>query len=54
LLNAKLTLLTLANLLIATSVVAKKTMLAKLIADKRETYKLMYQAYKDDNLRIST
>jgi hypothetical protein len=42
LLNAKLILLTLAELLIATFVVAKKTILVELIADKRETYKLLY------------
>ena len=42
LLNAKLILLTLAKLLIATSIVAKKTILVELIADKRETYKLLY------------
>ena len=53
-LNAKPTLLTLADPLTATSVVAKKTTLAKLTANKRETYKLIYQAYKDNNLKIST
>jgi hypothetical protein len=42
LLIAELTLLTLVELLIATFVVAKKTMLVKLIADERETYKLLY------------
>jgi hypothetical protein len=42
LLNAELTLLTLADLPIATFVVAEKTTLAKLTADKRETYKLIY------------
>jgi hypothetical protein len=52
-LNAKPTLLTLADQLIATSIVAKKTTLAKLTANKRETYKLIYQAYKDNNLKIS-
>jgi hypothetical protein len=54
LLIAEPTLLTLAELLIATFVVAEKTTLVKLTADKRETYKLLYQAYKDDNLKIST
>ena len=53
-LNAEPTLLTLAKPLIATFVVAKKTTLVELTADERETYKLLYQAYKDDNLRIST
>jgi hypothetical protein len=42
LLNAEPILLTLAELLIAAFVVAKKTMLVKLIADERETYKLLY------------
>ena len=41
-LNAKPTLLTLADQLIATSIVAKKTTLAKLTANKRDTYKLLY------------
>jgi hypothetical protein len=36
------TLLTLAELLIATFVVAKKITLVKLTADERETYKLLY------------
>ena len=53
-LDAEPTLLTLAKLLIAIFVVTKKTTLVKLTADKRETYKLLYQAYKDNNLRIST
>jgi hypothetical protein len=44
LLNAEPTLLTLADPPIATSVVTKKTTLAKLTADERETYKLIYQA----------
>ena len=52
-LNTKPTLLTLADPLTAISIVAKKTMLAKLTANERETYKLIYQAYKDNNLRIS-
>ena len=39
---AKLTLLTLIKLLIATFVVAKKTTLVKLIANKRDAYKLLY------------
>jgi hypothetical protein len=39
---------------LATSVVAEKTTLVELTADERETHKLLYQAYKDDNLRIST
>jgi hypothetical protein len=42
LLIAKPTLFTLANLLIAISIVTKKTILAKLIANKKETYKLIY------------
>jgi histidine ammonia-lyase len=45
-LNAKPTLLALADPLTATFIVAKKTTLAKLTANKRETY-------KDNNLRIS-
>ena len=53
-LNTKPTLLTLADPLTAISIVAKKTMLAKLTANERETYKLIYQAYKDNNLKIST
>jgi hypothetical protein len=53
-LNAEPTLPTLADPPTATSIVAEKTTLAELTADERETYKLMYQAYKDDNLRIST
>jgi hypothetical protein len=53
-LDAEPTLPTLVEPLIATSVVAKKTTLVELTADERETYKLLYQAYKDDNLRIST
>ena len=44
LLTAELTLLTLADPPIATSVAAEKTMLVKLIAKERETYKLLYQA----------
>ena len=36
------TLLTLAELLIAISVVAKKTTLVELTADKRDAYKLLY------------
>ena len=51
---AEPTLLTLAELLIATSVVAEKTTLVKLTADERDAYKLLYQNYRDDNLRIST
>jgi hypothetical protein len=39
---AKLTLPTLAEPLIAISVVAKKTMLVKLIANERDAYKLLY------------
>jgi hypothetical protein len=39
---AKPTLLTLAKPLIATSVVAKKTMLVELTANKRDAYKLLY------------
>jgi len=39
---AELTLLTLAKLLIAIFVVAKKTTLVKLIANKRDAYKLLY------------
>jgi hypothetical protein len=42
LLTAELTLLTLAEPLIATSVVAKKITLVELTADERETYKLLY------------
>ena len=53
-LDAEPTLLTLVEPLIATSIVAEKTTLVKLTADERETYKLLYQAYKDNNLRIST
>ena len=53
-LDAELTLLTLVDSLIAIFIVAKKTTLVELTADERETYKLLYQAYKDDNLRIST
>jgi len=41
-LDAEPTLLTLAEPLIATSVVAKKTTLVELTADERETYKLLY------------
>jgi hypothetical protein len=41
-LDAEPTLLTLAELLIATSVVAKKITLVELTADERETYKLLY------------
>jgi hypothetical protein len=50
---AELTLLTLAKPLIATSIVAKKTTLVELTADERDAYKLLYQNYRDDNLRIS-
>jgi len=39
---AEPTLLTLAELLIATSVVAEKTTLVKLTADERDAYKLLY------------
>ena len=53
-LDTEPTLPTLAKPPIATSVIAKKTTLVELTADERETYKLLYQAYKDDNLRIST
>jgi hypothetical protein len=42
LLIAKPTLLTLAKPLIATFVVAKKTTLVKLTANKRDAYKLLY------------
>jgi hypothetical protein len=42
-LNAKPTLLTLADPPTAISIVVKKTMLVKLIADKRDMYKLLYQ-----------
>jgi len=41
-LTAKLTLLTLANPPTATSIVAKKTTLVKLTANKRDAYKLLY------------
>jgi len=51
-LDMELTLSTLAELLTATSVVAEKTTLVKLIADERDTYKLLYQTYKDNNIRI--
>ena len=51
-LDVELTLLTLAEPLIATSIVAKKTTLVKLTANKRDTYKLLYQTYKDNNIRI--
>ena len=53
-LTAEPTLPTLAEPPTATSVVAEKTTLVELTADERETHKLLYQAYKDDNLRIST
>ena len=39
---AELTLLTLAKPLIAISVIAKKTTLVKLTANKRDMYKLLY------------
>ena len=39
---AEPTLLTLAELLIATSVVAEKTTLVELTADERDAYKLLY------------
>jgi hypothetical protein len=39
---AEPTLLTLVELLIATSVVAKKTTLVELTADERDVYKLLY------------
>ena len=51
---AEPTLLTLAEPLIAISVVAEKTTLVELTANKRDAYKLLYQNYRDDNLRIST
>ena len=41
-LDVKPTLPTLAKPLTATSVIAKKTMLVKLTADKRDMYKLLY------------
>jgi hypothetical protein len=41
-LTAEPTLPTLAKLLIATSIVAKKTTLVKLTANKRDAYKLLY------------
>jgi hypothetical protein len=41
-LDVKLTLLTLIKLLIATFIVAKKTTLVKLTANKRDAYKLLY------------
>ena len=41
-LNAELTLLTLANPLIAIFIIAKKITLIKLIAKEREMYKLLY------------
>jgi hypothetical protein len=51
---AEPTLPTLVELLIAISVVAEKTTLVELTADKRDAYKLLYQNYRDNNLRIST
>ena len=53
-LHAKPTLPTLADPPTATSVVAKKTTLVELTANERDAYKLLYQNYRDDNLRIST
>ena len=53
-LDTEPTLPTLAEPLIATFVVAKKTTLVELTADERDAYKLLYQNYRDDNLRIST
>jgi hypothetical protein len=41
-LTVELTLLTLANPPTATSIVAKKTMLVELTANKRDAYKLLY------------
>jgi hypothetical protein len=41
-LNIELILLTLANPLIATSIVAKKTILIELTANERDIYKLLY------------
>jgi len=52
-LNAELTLPTLADRPTATSIVAEKTMLVELTADERDMYKLLYQTWKDDNIRIS-
>jgi len=51
-LDVKPTLPTLAKPPTATSIVAKKTTLVKLTANKRDTYKLLYQTYKDNNIRI--
>jgi hypothetical protein len=53
LLIAEPTLLTLADRLTATSVVAEKTTLVELTADERDIYKLLYQTWKDNNIRIS-
>ena len=52
-LTAEPTLPTLADRPTATSVVAEKTTLVELTADERDTYKLLYQTWKDDNIRIS-
>jgi hypothetical protein len=52
-LNAEPTLLTLVDPPTATSVVAKKTTLVKLTANEKDIYKLLYQNYRDNNLRIT-
>jgi len=53
-LTAEPTLPTLAKPPTATSVVTKKTTLVKLTANERDAYKLLYQSYRDNNLKIST
>ena len=53
-LNIKPTLLTLADPLTAISIAAKKTTLVKLTAKERDTYKVLYQTWKDNNNRIAT
>jgi DNA replication initiation complex subunit (GINS family) len=48
------TLPTLADPPTATSIAAEKTTLVELTAEERDMYKLLYQTWKDNNLRIST
>ena len=53
-LNMETTILTLADPPTATIIAAEKTTLVELIAEERDTYKVLYQTWKDDNARISS
>jgi hypothetical protein len=53
-LNMEPTLPTLADPPTATTIAAEKTTLVELTAEERDTYKVLYQTWKDDNARISS